>query len=368
MNMNLDKNILGIQFLNEKVRRLFLKLYSTKNRQIDKNGEKKMKNIPDNLAEKMNEIKGQELKYGPLCESLGLSKKGGYSKQKQLEDLALYCDLQILSSPTRYRIDEVYENEIKAFSKLNKNNKYQNIFDAIVYQTFQKNNGRTLFLSNTELLKLFGLVNDNFIYSCNIDTMSALGNEYINFPEISATAKKILVRWTLTKLENMAKRDLIRLSSGYRLYSEHYGHHGYFILGHNVPLETDLDKQCMALLSRAKEIAVPGYENGWLSDNKYKFLNKTIKELCAKEFDDQYIFLKKVITLSPPTESRITEKLQKIYQEFPELKTINQESYRKIMSTKQLDSFSGETRRKFSDINIKLEPNFLFKDIIKRDV
>lgn len=91
----------------------------------------------------------------------------------------------------------------------------------------------------------------------------------------------------------MAKRDLIRLSSGYRLYSEHYGRNGYFILGHNVPLETDLDKQCMALLSRAKEIAVPGYENGWLSDNKYKFLNKTIKELCAKEFDDQYIFLKK---------------------------------------------------------------------------
>ena len=44
MNKNLDKNILGIQFLNEKVRRLFLKLYSTKNRQIDKNGEKKMKN------------------------------------------------------------------------------------------------------------------------------------------------------------------------------------------------------------------------------------------------------------------------------------------------------------------------------------
>lgn len=41
MNMNLDKNILGIQFLNEKGRRLFLKLYSTKNRQIDKNGEKK---------------------------------------------------------------------------------------------------------------------------------------------------------------------------------------------------------------------------------------------------------------------------------------------------------------------------------------
>lgn len=41
MNMNLDKNILGIQFLNEKVRRLFLKLYSTKNRQIDKNRGKK---------------------------------------------------------------------------------------------------------------------------------------------------------------------------------------------------------------------------------------------------------------------------------------------------------------------------------------
>lgn len=168
------------------------------------------------------------------------------------------------------------------------------------------------------------------------------------------------------QIREYGKRDLIRLSSGYRLYSEHYGRHGYFILGHNVPLETDLDKQCMALLSRAKEIAVPGYENGWLSDNKYKFLNKTIKELCAKEFDDQYIFLKKVITLSPPTESRITEKLQKIYQEFPELKTINQESYRKIMATKQLDSFSGETRRKFSDINIKLETDFLFEKIIKK--
>lgn len=39
--MNLDKNILGIQFLNEKVRRLFLKLYSPKNRQIDKNEKRK---------------------------------------------------------------------------------------------------------------------------------------------------------------------------------------------------------------------------------------------------------------------------------------------------------------------------------------
>lgn len=326
----------------------------------------KMKNIPDNLAKKMNEIKGQELKYKNLCEALELPKKGGYSKQKQLEDLALYCDLQILDGPTRYRINEVYENEIKAFSKLNKNNKYQNIFDAIVYQAFQENGGRTLFLSNTELLKLFDLVNDNFVYSCNIDAMAALGDEYINFPEISATAKKILVRWTLDKLKNMDKRDLIRLSSGYRLYSEHYGRLGYFILGHNIPLETDLDRQCMALLSRAKGIAIPGYETGWLPDSKYKFLNKTIKELCIEEFDGQYIFLKKVITLSPPTENRITEKLQKIYQEFPELKIINQESYRKIMATKQLDSFSGETRRRFSDINIKLETDFLFEKMIKK--
>ena len=56
---------------------LYLKKEKIKHKKIvytkKKNGEKKMKNIPDNLAEKMNEIKGQELKYGPLCESLGIN-------------------------------------------------------------------------------------------------------------------------------------------------------------------------------------------------------------------------------------------------------------------------------------------------------
>lgn len=41
MNMNLSKNLLGIQFLNEKGRRLFLKLYSTRKRTLSKNRRRK---------------------------------------------------------------------------------------------------------------------------------------------------------------------------------------------------------------------------------------------------------------------------------------------------------------------------------------
>ena len=332
---------------------------------------KEVKKIMDEkIIPKLKTIVGQELKYCELCEAIDISKVGTRQKINQLKQLQMYCDFEILLKPTRYVIKEVYENEIKAFSKINGNNKYQMMFDAIVYQTFLENDGQPIYVSTLDMLQLFSEVNENFVYTCNFENMAKLGEDFIYFTEMGQIAKKMLSQWTNNRLKNMAVRNFIVKEKAYRLYTEHKGQYGKFRIGHDFNVGSDIGKKCMAIMAQAIEEIVPNKyiqkatnekeedKMLWMPLPIYNSLQIRIAQLTQDEFNGEYCDLKEISLLRPPDGQWIYKKLNETYSQLPALKEINKEACKKILTSvsSSLDKFTGIERKRFVEVNIKSNP------------
>ena len=331
------------------------------------------------IISKLKAIIGQELKYHQLCGALDIPRLGTRQKINQLKQLQMYCDFEILSKPTRYKVNEVYEAEVKAFEKINGNNKYQMMFDAIVYQTFLENDGQSIYMSTLDMLKLFAEVNENFVYACSAENMAKLGEDFIYFTEMGQIAKKMLGQWTKDRLDNMAIRSFIVKEKAYRLYTQHKGQYGVFRVRHDVSADSDLGKQCMAIMAQAIEEVVPekyiqkatdkNKDNNnknkvlWMPLPIYNSLHKRVAHLVQERFSGVYCDLKEISVLKPPEGQWIYKKLTEIYKEIPALHEINAEVCRKILSSTSasLDKFTGNEKKRFIEVNIKPEPKISLK-------
>lgn len=326
------------------------------------------------IIPKLKSIVGQELKYHQLCEALDIPRLGTRQKVNQLKQLQMYCEFEILSKPTRYVVNEVYEKEIKAFDKINGNNKYQMMFDAVVYQTFLENNGQPIYVSTTDMLRLFAEVNENFVYTCSVENMAKLGEDFIYFTEMGQIAKKMLGQWTKDRLDNMAVRSFIVREKAYRLYTQHKGQYGTFRVRHDVSTDSELGKQCMAIIAQAIEEVVPdkyiqkateSNQNKvlWMPLPIYNSLQARIAQLVQEKFNGEYCDLKEISVLKPPEGQWIYKKLTEIYKELPALHDINAEACRKILAStsENLDKFTGAERKRFIEVNIKPEPKISLK-------
>lgn len=332
-----------------------------------------------NIIPKIKAIIGQELKYHQLCEALDIPRLGTRQKVNQLKQLQMYCDFEILSKPTRYKVNEVYEAEVKAFEKINGNNKYQMMFDAVVYQTFLENNGQPIYVSTTDMLRLFAEVNENFVYACSAENMAKLGKDFIYFTEMGQIAKKMLGQWTRDRLDNMAVRSFIVKEKAYRLYTQHKGQYGIFRVRHDISADSELGKQCMAIMAQAIEEVVPekyiqkATEKNKDSNNKnkvlwmplpvYNSLYTRVAQLVQERFNGVYCDLKEISVLKPPEGQWIYKKLTEIYKEIPALHEINAEVCRKILSSSSasLDKFTGSEKKRFIEVNIKPDPKISLK-------
>lgn len=336
----------------------------------------------EGIIPKLKAIVGQELKYHQLCEALDIPKLGTRQKTNQLKQLLMYCDFEVLPKPTRYLIKEVYEKEVKAFAKINGNNKYQMMFDALVYQAFLENGGRPLYVSTLDVLKLFAEVNENFAYTCSFDNMMKLGEDFVYFTEMGQIAKKMLGQWTNDRLDNMVARRFLVREKAYRLYTLHKGQYGIFRLRHDIDVDSPLGKECMAIMAQAIEETVPkkfinpSDDKGsaevnkklWLSLPIYNTLQAKIKQLVHERFRGEYCDLKEISVLKPPEGKWIHKKLTEIYKQMPALSDINAEACRKILTSASasLDKFTGAERKRFVEINIKLDPEIsLKKELMK---
>lgn len=329
--------------------------------------------MKEEIILKLKAIIGQELKYNKLCDALGLPKVGTRSKIGQLKELQLYCDFDILQKPTRYVIKEVYEKEAKVFDKINGNNKYQMMFDAIIYQTFLENGGKPIYVSTLDMLRLFSEVNENFVYTCSPENMIKLGEDFIYFTEMGRIAKKMLGAWTRDRIENMVTRSFLVKEKAYRLYIQHKGQYGVFRVRHDVNVDSDLGKQCMAIIAQAIEEVVPKkyleatsngeYKKLWMPLSIYNSLQSRIEQLTFEKFNGEYCDLREISVLKPPEDRWIYKKLTEIYSQLPSLKEINMEACRKILSStaSDFDSFTGAERKRFVEVNIKLNPEFSIK-------
>jgi len=319
------------------------------------------------LISKLKGIKGQELKYSQLCQKLNLKIKTSDSKKSQLNDLQMYCQLDKLSSPTRYIVSEVYDDAILGLGILNKNNKYQLLFEAVIYQAFLNNNGETLWLSNMEMLKLFQEVNENFSYACNSEAMKKIGQEFTYMSQMSQVVYKILRQWTKRRIEFMEKRDIILLRKGYRLYIQCHGKHGDYRISYNVPEKSEEEKVCQEIYEQAVKEKMPeDWAGEWVPDWKWIDFEHYISKLTKEHFDNKYCDLRHITIISPPSIKWLENRLVETYRDIEALTGINKEACQKILSTKQLDGNTGDERKKFIEVNIVNHPSILFKEELRK--
>lgn len=309
---------------------------------------------------KLQEIKGQELKYKELCEGLDMPYISGKSKQIQMNDLKLYCNYDILDHPTRYIITEVYPEPLTFLLDINKNNKYQLGFDAALYNAFIKNNGADLYMSQLDLLSFFGEINANFKLA--LDKNNFIKMELADFTymsDFSKTVYKILSQWTNRRIYSLKVRSIIEEFWGFRLYYWHNEYPMYI----NVPLDSEVHRKCREIFTDSSFETLPNNWNGeWLNDYVWGQFKNKINELTKERFDGQYFSMKRIRVFRPHSLEWLKDKVKEIYENAPELKDLNNIAKDKILNTKQLNKFTGEQKEQFIDYNISPTPPLWFKE------
>lgn len=333
------------------------------------------------IIEKLKAIEGQELKYKPLCEAIGIPIKTGESKMAQIKNLAVYCDLIKLEKPTRYLVKEVYSEEIKILGELDGHNKFQLMFEAALFQAFLDNGGKSLYLSKMDMLKLFKEVNDNFSFAMNQTQMNMLGEEYEYMPKMGEILYRVLTQWTERRIKSMATRKTVMYSEGFRLYKKKIVRQREYTITLDVPKESQTEKICQEIYNQAIEDILPedwGKYNDnellpdleenkkqgkyWVPNYTWMAFEKRIKELVEQRFNYQYDNLKLVKVLSPPTIPKIRERLQELCNQLQATTHINEEVCRKALTISSLDYSTNKERKKFIELNIAMNPPVIFKE------
>lgn len=333
------------------------------------------------IIKKLKMIEGQELKYKPLCEAIGIPVKTGESKMAQIKNLAIYCDLVKLEKPTRYLVKEVYSEEIKILGELDGHNKFQLMFEAALFQAFLDNGGKSLYLSKMDMLKLFKEINDNFSFAMNQTQMNMLGEEYEFMPKMGEILYRVLTQWTERRIKSMATRKTVMYSEGFRLYKKKIIGQREYTITLDVPKESQTEKICQEIYNQAIEDILPedwGKYNDiellpdleenkkqgkyWVSNYTWTAFEKRIKELVEQRFNYQYDNLKLVKVLSPPTIPKIRERLQELCNQLQATTHINEEVCRKALTISSLDYSTNKERKKFIELNIAMNPPISFKE------
>lgn len=301
--------------------------------------------------------------YKELCEYLDIPILAGNSKIAQLKQLQSQYDITILSNPTRYLFNGEYPIQLKALD-IHSNDKFQKIFDAIMFRLLIENKGHALYLSNMELIKLFQEVNENFVMTFDKAKLVYIDIEYLYMADMTDVVYHILKEWTWRKIKSMAERQIISLAEGFRLYS--HGPDG-IVIKYDVPLPTSVNASplstlCQTIYAKTYEQFFPKGDDGkinralLLDKTRLNRFNKALNKAIEEATEGEYYKLKKVNVINGPSEDWLFDKLADIYKEYPDANVITDEVCRKIMETKQLDEFTGRQRKLYIETNIRPNP------------
>lgn len=344
--------------------------------------------------EKIKKVIGQKLSYKNLCQELCLPTLYGNSKIKQLQELGTICQYEMTTKPTRYCIIEIYPEAIETFEILNGNDKFQPLFEAALYQILLDNNSdEPLYVSNLDLMKLFMEVNENFIYSCDLQNIIKLNKEeYLYMPEMGGLAYNVLKNWTKAKIERMQERHIINVARGYRLRKQILGADGrFYTKTYNTPFGSPIYKKCATIYAEAYEEAYTEaglepikiteniFEGNSLAKEKnkkkvkhlpksfYDYIRRLIQKKTREVFKEEgYSDITEAYIISPPEQKWLIEKLRKVYEQYPALEVINEEACRKIMEYKKFSEYTLEQKEEFIKINMAPNPPFKFKQELKK--
>ena len=321
-------------------------------------------------------LMGKPITYQDICQCLNLSPATGNTKISQINKLSDFCDIQKIPNSTKYIISRLYNEEEKALIQYLKAPQQQLLFDAALYQAFLKNGDNPLYLSNTQMLAIFGEVNANFQYTFNKDIMEEVGSEFIYMTDMTKEVYEILYQWTRRRLENMANRFIIMKRRGFRLYKENIG--TVYSPPIDVPSDSQLEKKCQKIMIQAIDFI---FKNDkylirdqatneiisfhWMPEGLWRKFENKINELTKEEFQDEgYCRLNLVTILSPAPQDIIKDKLNNAQNRIKELSKINEETQNKILFSKaqKLLEFTEEQKKKYIEYNIKKNPPFYFKN------
>ena len=316
------------------------------------------------------------ISYPEICEATGLQSVTGKQKILQIENLANYCDIQKIPNSSKYIISKIYNEEEKTLIQYLKAPRQQLLFDAALYKEFLKNGDSPLYLSNTQMLSIFGEINSNFQYTFNRDAMEAVGKEFVYMTDMTKEVNEILHQWTRRRLENMANRFIIMKRRGFRLYPESID--GIYSLPIDVPSDSQLEKRCQRVMIKAisfifqndKYIIRDDATNEvisfhWMPEGLWRKFESKINELTKEEFKEEgYNRLNLVTILSPAPQDMIKEKL---FNAESRLEELNKKAQLKILEShsKNLSEFTEEQKKKYIEYNIKNNPPIYFRNKLK---
>ena len=318
----------------------------------------------------MESLLYKPITYKEICDELNLIPSTGNAKISQLNQLAEICDIEKIPNTSKYIISKIYNEEEKALVRYLKAPQQQLLFDSTLYKEFLNNGDSPLYLSNTQMLSIFGEINANFQYTFNRDAMEAIGKEFIYMTDMTKEVYEILQRWTRRRLDNMANRFIIMKRRGFRLYSDNL--YSSFI---NVPSDSQLEKRCQKIMINAisfifqndKYIIRDDATNEvisfhWMPEGLWRKFENKINELTKEEFKEEgYNRLNLVTILSPAPQEVIKEKLLNAENRISEL---NEKAQEKILDSKSknLLPFTEEQKKKYIEYNIKKNPPIYFKN------
>lgn len=310
------------------------------------------------MTEKVNQVLNKELTYKQLCQALDIPIKSGKSKIYQLKDLALYCDIQITSHPTRYIITEIYDKAL-----LPSKAKFQTPMEIIIMQLFKANNYETLYLTNSRLLECMKLVNSNYRIIKNSKLREKLPFEANTLYVSASKSGEILMKWLGRALEKMEGYGLLKWRKGYCLINKNIIDGKEYISVFNVPLDSDEEKNIMECQRQTYLKLNLKYDevHRWVPVGmKAQYQTQFDKEI-SKAFNGEFDGGFQVNVLTPNVKG-----IKEILTTYESEQMLNQEAQRKIKETKQLDYLTGYDRERLIKEIIMRPPSIDYQVVLEQ--
>lgn len=295
------------------------------------------------------------LTYKQLCQSLSIEPKTGKSKIYQIKNIELYCDLTIQTNPTRYIINEVYDEAL-----VKERAKFQIPFEILIMKLFKANNYQTLYLTNSRLLECMKLVNGNYRIIKNPKLRSQLPFDTEHLYDGASKSGEILKKWLMRALEKMDTYGYLKKRRGYCLVKQIKINNETITTILNVPLDSDLEQSVMECQRQAflKLNLQFSKDRRWIPPHmKAQYQALFDKEIRGLEGD--YIGSFEVNVLTPNTFG-IKETLSAYESE----QLVNAEAQRKIQATKELNYMTGYEREQLIKEIIARPPSINYQELI----
>lgn len=295
------------------------------------------------------------LTYKQLCQSLSIEPKTGKSKIYQIKNIELYCDLTIQTNPTRYIINEVYDEAL-----VKERAKFQIPFEILIMKLFKANNYQTLYLTNSRLLECMKLVNGNYRIIKNPKLRSQLPFDTEHLYDGVSKSGEILKKWLMRALEKMDTYGYLKKRRGYCLVKQIKINNETITTILNVPLDSDLEQSVMECQRQAflKLNLQFSKDRRWIPPHmKAQYQALFDKEIRGLEGD--YIGSFEVNVLTPNTFG-IKETLSAYESE----QLVNTEAQRKIQATKELNYMTGYEREQLIKEIIARPPSINYQELI----